>query len=54
VKIIEITIMVFFVAGMLFAMCDAENMQWFLWSKVVAAGFLGATIFLAKKLKELS
>jgi len=40
-KLIEIAIIVFAIVGILLASCDSESWNWFLWSKVVAAGFFG-------------
>jgi len=53
-KPIEILIGVFFIIGILLGCSDSESMEWFLWSKVVAAGFLGSTMFLmyVTKIKE--
>ena len=53
-KLIEIAAIGFFIIGVLLGGADSESMQWFLWSKVAAAGFLGSTMVLmyVTKIKE--
>jgi len=46
VKPIEILIGVFFIIGVLLGGSDSESMEWFLWSKVVAAGFIWSAVVL--------
>ena len=45
-KPIEVVVAIFFIIGVLLGGSDSESMEWFLWSKVVAAGFLGGTMLL--------
>ena len=53
-KPIEILIGVFFIIGVLLGGSDADSMEWFLLSKVIAGGFLGASMLLMyiEKIKE--
>ena len=52
-KLIEITALIIFIAGIHLASCDSESWTWFLWSKVVAVGLLGlsAIIFVKTEAK---
>lgn len=50
-KLIEITVIVFAIAGILLAGADSDNFSMFLWSKVIAAGLLGVSIILNNRLE---
>ena len=49
-KLLQITALIIFIAGIHLAGCDSGNMAWFLWSKVVGACLMGllALIFIAE------
>ena len=51
-KPIEVVATIFFIIGILLGGSDSVNMEWFLWSKVVAAGCLGSTIVLMNLVKK--
>lgn len=51
-KLIEIAIIATTILGILLAGSDSESWTWFLWSKVFAAGLLGASYMLCNVIRE--
>ena len=52
-KLIEITALIIFIAGIHIASCDSGNMAWFLWSKVVGACLMGLSALIYIKTETL-
>ena len=52
-KLIEITALIIFIAGIHIASCDSGNMAWFLWSKVVGACLMGLSAFMINRAEKI-
>jgi hypothetical protein len=48
-KLLQLTALIVFIAGIHLAGCDSDDFTVFLWSKIAAACLFGATMFLINK-----
>jgi hypothetical protein len=51
-KLLQLTALIVFIAGIHLAGCDSESWAWFYWSKPVAVGLMGVAVLLGNIIKQ--
>ena len=50
-KLLQLTALIVFIAGIHLAGCDSESWAWFSWSKVAAACLMGLSALMINKVR---